>query len=158
MKNRGVSAVVVLVVLSAALVTVGCGGSATPDDLPSLTACTLTVTYKGAPLADATVALTPESGTWTGVGKSDASGVAVIRTSGKYDGLPAGNYKVSVRKVEVVQENAPATAEEDAAMAASGAKNEPKLLVPKKYTDPETSGLTVTVADSPVAETLELTD
>ena len=53
----------------------GCGGGPTrPDDLPPLTACTLTVAYQGTPLADATVTLTPEAGKWLELAKRMRTG------------------------------------------------------------------------------------
>jgi len=139
----------------------GCGGGPTrPDDLPPLTACTLTVAYQGTPLADATVTLTPEAGKWVGVGQTDANGKVTVRTNGQFDGVPAGTYAVTVKKLEKAEARPdPASAEEDAANAQSAESTKgPKLLVPEKYTSPSTSGLSVSVSATPVDETLELVD
>lgn len=148
-----------LAALPVVISLLGCGGGAgKPDDLPPLTPCTLTVMYQGSPLTDATVTLTPESGKWVGVGQTDESGKVEVRTNGQFEGVPAGTYTVTVKKQEQPTGGSdPSSAEEDAAMAATKA-SAPKLLVPKKYTEASTSGLSVQVSDSPVDETLELTD
>ena len=152
MRILGLAALPVLVTL------MGCGrGPAKPDDLPALTPCKLTVTYQGSPLSDATVTLTAEGEKWVGVGQTDANGTVSVRTNGQFEGVPSGTYTVTVKKQEGPTGSDPSSAEEDAKLAASKA-SAPKLLVPEKYTDASTSGLTVQVSDSPVEETLELTD
>lgn len=136
-------------------------GPARPDDLPETIPCTLTLLYKGAPLSDATVTLVPKSGNWVGVGQTDAGGQAIIQTNGRYAGVPAGAYAVTVTKGGPTGQLPPdpKTPEEDQAYReAMRAAKSAKPLVPLKYTKPETSGLTVSVSERPVRETLTLTD
>jgi hypothetical protein len=117
--------------------------------------------YKGSPLSDATVTLVPKSGNWVGVGQTDSGGQAVIQTIGRYAGVPAGSYAVTVTKGGPTGQLLPdpKTPEEDQAYReAMNAAKSARLLVSMKYTRTETSGLTMTVSDGPVSETLELTD
>ncbi|MEN6495730.1 MAG: carboxypeptidase-like regulatory domain-containing protein [Thermoguttaceae bacterium] len=148
--------------LSLLVSPLGCHrGPTRPEDLPELTPCTLTIMYKGSPLSDATVTLVPKSGNWVGVGQTDSGGQAVIQTNGRYAGVPAGSYAVTVTKGGPTSQLPPdpKTPEEDQAYReAMKAAKSARLLVPMKYTKTETSRLTVKVSDDPVSETLELTD
>jgi len=78
-------------------------------DLPPLFPVEITITQEKTPLSGATVALEvigETSGTlYFPAGITDENGKAVIKTYG-FDGAPAGNYKVTVRKtvVEDVQQ------------------------------------------------------
>ncbi len=143
----------------------GCNkGPAKPDDLPELTACTITVNYKGAPVEEANVLLSPTSGNkFSAIGTTDASGKAVMKTDGKYEGVVAGEYRVTVKKMEKVDVNlggTPETPEEMAEYQKEAAKAKaPESLIPKKYSSFTSSGLTVNVAEgTPVDETFDLTD
>jgi hypothetical protein len=130
-----------------------------PADLPPLMPCTIEVTWNAAPLASATVTVLPETGRWVGVGQTDGAGRAVILTHGRYAGLPAGRYRVEIKAYALEGEPvAPATtAEEDAARTAAGVR-EPtrRSLIPDRFAAAETSGLTITVGDSPVLIPLDL--
>jgi len=152
----------ILEILLLLISILGCRrGPTKPDDLPALTPCTLTILHKGSPLSDATVTLVPKSGNWVGVGQTGADGKVVIQTNGRYEGVPAGTYRVTVTKQAAAGNLPPdpTTPEEDRAYAeAIKAAKSAKPLIPEKYTKWETSGLTVTVSESPLSETLELTD
>ena len=83
---------------------IGCGGdSSRPKDLPPLFPCVVTITQDGQPLGGATVSFDPVD---TGNAKYQASsitddtGKAVATTYG-FEGVPAGKYKVCVRKTLV---------------------------------------------------------
>ena len=83
----------------------GCGGSARPDGLPKLYPVSITVIQEEAPLEGAMVQLVAidedsDLSRWGPTGVTDASGVAVLRTDGKYDGAPLGIFKVVVSKNE----------------------------------------------------------
>ena len=79
----------------------GCGGEPLPEGLPSLVPCQVKVTQGAEPLTEASVTLIPVSGDkWSGTGRTDASGVAVIYTWDKHKGAPLGKYKVIVSKTE----------------------------------------------------------
>lgn len=76
---------------------VGCGRK-TPEGMPKLVPCSISITQDNKPLEDATVMLVSEGLTWTVGGTTDHSGVAKIYTHGTYPGAPVGNYKVVVSK------------------------------------------------------------
>lgn len=96
----------------ATIFAIGCGGGIKkPADLPKLEPTTITVTYDdGEPVPEATVVLrlAQQSGgrTWNVVGQTDATGKAVMKTDGNWDGVPAGDYEGMVTKeVSVVEES-----------------------------------------------------
>lgn len=76
---------------------VGCAKK-TPDGMPKLYPCSVTLTQGNAPLADATVTLANDSIEWAVSGTTDEKGVAVIYTHGTYAGAPEGDYVVVVQK------------------------------------------------------------
>jgi len=94
----------ILIVLS----LTGCGtGRPRPDDLPKLYPCVLTITQEGNPLSGAYVNLIPMeevNAKYQASSVTNDEGKATVVTYG-FDGVPAGKYKVCVRKV-VGEENA----------------------------------------------------
>ena len=81
----------------------GCGGEQLPPGIPKLYPATLTVMQDGAPLAGAEVIIIniDPAVNWPAGGVTDQNGVLRLRTMGRYDGAPAGTYKVSVSKKEI---------------------------------------------------------
>jgi len=75
-----------------------------PPGLPRLYQCVITLTQGGEPLAGAMVTLHTQGTSldWTVNGKTDEKGVAIIFTDGYFRGAPAGEYKVTVDKLESV--------------------------------------------------------
>ncbi|QDT66709.1 carboxypeptidase-like regulatory domain-containing protein [Calycomorphotria hydatis] len=152
-------------ILTGVVVTVfvGCGsGPGLPDDLPLLYRCEVKVTYHGEPLKDATITMIPAEGKWVGVGTTNASGTALMRTQGRHEGVPSGDYRVTVHKSEASQrENIPdpQNAVEDAKLAV--ASPDPQKLtsaniLPTKYAEADTTDLHIVVGDTAVKTTLEL--
>lgn len=85
------------------LLTIGiCGcGEPLPEGMPELYPTTITITQDGEKLAGATVSLFPEDPAltrWPVGGITDDNGTATLVTYGKYQGAPAGKYKVMVNK------------------------------------------------------------
>ena len=80
----------------------GCGGERLPPGMPKLYSATITVTQDGAPLVGAEVIIlnVDPSVSWSAGGTTDENGTLKLRTMGRYNGAPAGRYKVAVRKVE----------------------------------------------------------
>lgn len=146
------------------LATTGCGdGVSKPSHIPDLTACVITVTYNGQPVADASVLLAPQSGEFSASGLTDLEGKAVMKTDGMYDGVVPGEYMASVTKREVLTLDIGETPQDPADYAAYEEKLKkqpmPKHLIPEKYSSFTRSGLTVTVSDgAPTETTFELTD
>ncbi len=113
---------------------VGCGGGA--KDAPSTINVTGIVTYDSQPLADAVVIFDPKSDGKVATGLTNSSGEFSLKTAGT-DGVVAGDYNVSVTSSAEVP--MPGTEE---------AKNyNPNSVLPAKYGDPNTSGLTATVSN-----------
>jgi hypothetical protein len=69
-----------------------------PEGLPALFPATLTITLEGKPFANAMVSLSSADGShlWTSGGITDKNGQLIVYTHGKYQGIPAGKYKVTV--------------------------------------------------------------
>ncbi|MDR3234143.1 MAG: hypothetical protein LBT46_10865, partial [Planctomycetaceae bacterium] len=79
----------------------GCGEQM-PEGLPPLYPCTLTFTQNGAPLAGGIVSLVPVEASlpFSFSGLTDARGSLTPMVQGKYKGIPAGKWKIGVRKEE----------------------------------------------------------
>jgi len=125
-----------LVVSAASIVVVsgcGSGGTASTEEV------TGTVTYNGAPVADASVTFTPEAGR-PATGITDAGGKFTLTTFTTDDGAVPGMHKVSIAPNASQIPPMPGTPE--AAVAAAG-----KPPFPPRYSNPETSGLTADVKE-----------
>ncbi len=146
------------------LASLGCGGGPEkPDDMPALTPCEITVTYKGEPVEGASVLLSPKSGKYSAAGITDGSGNAVMKTNATFEGVVAGEFLATVTKLEDTGYVAPPEPEDPEEWAAwekeLSNQPKPKHLLPEKYTSFDPAGLTLTVSEgSPVEETFELTD
>jgi hypothetical protein len=92
-----------------------------------------TVSYKGAPL---------ESGTVRFVGPNNEVAFATVQKNGTYivTDVPPGDVKIGV-----IQGNEPRNVGDSSGKKAEKAAR-PAVVLPKKYHDPETSGVTRTVA------------
>ena len=89
--------------LLVAFLMTGCHRDPRPAGMPKLYPASITVTQEGTPLGGAMVQLIPEDSAnsrWGPSGLSDASGIVVLRTNGRYPGAPLGTYKVVVSKQE----------------------------------------------------------
>ena len=81
----------------------GCGGEQLPPGMPKLYPATLTVMQDGKPLAGARVTMmnTDPEVNWPTGGTTDNNGVIRLMTMGRYNGAPAGTYRVYVSKIEM---------------------------------------------------------
>ena len=133
-----------------------------PADLPDLYPTKVTVTKDGQTIDGASVSLSPESGKWSASGMTDASGVAAIKTNGKYEGATPGKYKVSVNKVvtegEIPQEEADKMSFEELQKAYADRKSE--SIIPDHLTIPAKSPIEVEVTSDAAANnfTIEIND
>ena len=128
-----------------------------------------TVTLDGQPLEGASVMLFPEAGGRPANAVTDAAGRFTLSTYGGKDGAKPGHYKVVVTKMELTQ--AAAKRAEKMSKAAADAAEEGETaetamafsdrdyrrVVPDRYANPETSGLSVEITSGMEAFTLELT-
>ncbi|MDR2755989.1 MAG: carboxypeptidase-like regulatory domain-containing protein [Planctomycetaceae bacterium] len=72
-----------------------------PDGLPKLQPVSLQFTQDGLPCSEASVHLVPQDESpWAVGGSTDTTGTVIFKTHGKFTGVPAGKYKVTVSKVE----------------------------------------------------------
>lgn len=127
--TRGSWAVRSILGCAAAIVLAGCGGG-----LP-VVPVTGVVKLDGAPVADAGVGFYPEKGPGVS-GRTNKEGKFTLETA-NLAGALVGKYRVSVNKVKF------SGVGPDEQPQPGGLKTE--YLVPQKYSDPSTSGLTAEV-------------
>ena len=150
-----------LVLAFCCLSGLSCGSG---DRIPGLVEIKGTVTYKGAPLDGATVSFAPivfEPGTRASVALTAPDGTFVLLTQGQRGILP-GDYDVTVVK-RTIPEGGMSSEALEAYMERHGrappAVSEViKDLVPRKYGDAATSGLSYTVKKGMPPIAIELND
>ncbi|MES2788262.1 MAG: carboxypeptidase-like regulatory domain-containing protein [Planctomycetota bacterium] len=122
----------------------GCSRSPV-DGRPTLVPVTGTVLYKQQPIEGATVLLVPTDHEFAAAGKTDASGTFQLRTFDPDDGAAPGKFTVTVKKFEFLYP--------------PGGGEIEKQLLPVKYGNPTSSGLTATVVEGEENDlTFELND
>jgi len=132
----------VLAIPCAVLFLLGCGGEDPwKKNRPKTVPASGTVTLNGKPLVDAQVVLVPTTGSTGCSGKSGDKGTFELAAFAPDPGVVPGSYKVMIVKSEFPNSPDPNAPENNKALYA-------KLLVPKKYTDPETSGLSVDIPEA----------
>ena len=137
----------------------GCGGETKPPGMPALHKTTLTFTQEGTPLADAVVTLVPQDAAnsqWPSGGTTNDKGVLQVRTMAKFNGAPAGTFKITVSKTES-EGTATSTSSDEGGgrpVAAGGLKM--YHLVDKKYQLATSSDLTLEVKSGTNTETFDL--
>jgi hypothetical protein len=130
----------------------GCGKK---DNRMARVPVTGTVLRMGQPVAGASVIFEPVGDTPAATGDTDASGRFQLTTFDKGDGAVPGEYKVAVRKVEVMGGNLPADAPDDLERPPP----DEKWLLPVKYGHTSSSSLTANVkADAENDFKFELAD
>lgn len=124
--------------LALVLCLAGCtGGSRLPK--PNTVPVTGKVTFKGEAVADATVSFVPTGSHRSAYAKTDAAGAYKLNTAGNNDGAMPGDYQVIVTKS--VSEGAAASND----IAAPQQPVKFKSLLPEKYAQASSSGLTASV-------------
>lgn len=119
------------------------------DGRPSLVPVSGKVTLNGAPLAGALIGFEPDGidgYNRPSISTTDSSGNFVVGTYDKADGMPAGKYKVTVLKKEVVGKVPENFNTEDTAANVQPVRYQ--WTVPRKYSTSADSGLTVEVTSS----------
>ena len=124
--------------LGVLVLVLGCGS---PGTVPTAEV-TGTVTYNGAPVADASVGFIPASGR-PASGITDASGKFTLSSFGEGDGAVPGQHKVAITPNASQPQPMPGTPEYEAAADA-------KPPFPERYGDPSTSGFTAQVKEGEV--------
>lgn len=151
--SKALSVVLNLSVLTA---LVGCGGSDKPQTFP----VSGKVTLDGVPVEGASVMFRPEGPGRPGTAITDSSGVYRLSSYGEpNDGAAPGVYTIAVIKIggpgaSSLAGSAPPPADPNAlstiTVAPAGKEAdapETEYYVPKKYTDPSTSGLKLTITE-----------
>lgn len=127
-----VRSVFCLLALATLAISVGCSGAAGTSPTAPVTGV---VTYKGAPVANASVTFTPASGRPAN-GVTDASGKYTLSTFGNQDGAVLGTHKVTITSAA---ESPPMPGTPEAASYV------PPATFPAKYGDATLSGFTADV-------------
>lgn len=159
------SILVIVGLLAAVANCIGCGGTSEPADRPGRVPVTVTVTYNGAAVSDADVIFVPKDGGKAAYGMTDASGVAKLTTfpDTPEDGAVAGEYLVAVEKTAGGGDDMGSGEEEDVPEVSEEGMSDDggiglESVLPGKYADETTSGLTATVSQGSGEFTFELTD
>ena len=131
-----------LLLLALCLVVFGCDSTPSPDGMPKLSSCTVTVQSDGQPFENAVVEFHHPDPTfrWTPSATTNTAGKAVMVTHGQYFGVVDGDYVITVNKTE---------------RAAFDPEKPPKevkvyTFVDPKFCDPKTSPLKIGVAGKTV--------
>ncbi|QDT01941.1 hypothetical protein K227x_03110 [Rubripirellula lacrimiformis] len=123
----------------------GCGGVVQPDGLPELHPFELSVSQGGTPVEGVSVQLVPEdraNSRWACGGATDAEGKVVVKTLGKFEGAPAGNYKVTFYKA-IVEDMSPGVSADD---PSASKVYDSYLLVDPKFGSIATTPVEVSIA------------
>lgn len=143
MSSRMVLSLAHAALVAGLLLGAGCGGN--DDGRPRRYPLTGVVTLGGEPVEGATVMFVAVDGKGGAAGRTDAQGRYAATTFNPGDGAVPGEYLVTVSKYEMPSEFP------DEAEDSPGQDQEhlppPTNLVPAKYADVQTSGLTVSVVE-----------
>lgn len=120
-----------LCVILGALLASGLGGCGGGADMVRVTGH---VTYDGQPLTTGEISFSSVDGGRIAMSGIDSKGNYELRTSTTVAGVAPGNYKVKIVAVE-----------QQSGMSDDGKPFPAKRLIPEKYGDVATSGLTATV-------------
>ena len=132
-----------------ALLVAGCGGSS------GMAPVSGSVTYKGKPVAKANVSFTPVEGTGrAAAGFTDDSGRYTLGTLTASDGARAGKYRAAV--IARGPDRPPKAGETGSGMPGEMMPGDP--VIPTKYFQAETSGLTFEVKRGSNRFDIELKD
>ena len=144
---------VVLTCLVAAL-SAGCGGGEDKwsKERPKPVPAAGTVLYKNQPVEGATVTFVPQGDAQAAIGQTDAGGKFQLQTYQPGDGAVPGEYKVTVRKVEVAAEAREETNVFDTKPI------EERSLLPQRYGKADKTDLTASVKEGENDFKFELKD
>ena len=135
-----------MLLLPLLLICVGCDSDPGPvaADEPSVPASG-TVTFRGQPLAGYQVVLMPDGDRRPAMGVTDSEGKFTLGTNSPGDGAPAGKSKVAV--VWAGPETT-VDAVEQSAIDDPSKMPKPSVVIPEKFSNPETSELTAEVPEA----------
>lgn len=122
----------------------GCGSETAKPTIEKVVPVSGTLTYRGQPLEHHQVSFIPMDGRRAAVGTTDATGKFTLGTNDLSDGAPPGKHKVSVTF-------APPSTDDSASGSPIDDPNllpKPKITIPEKYGNPNTSGIEQEVPSS----------
>ncbi|MDR2757354.1 MAG: hypothetical protein LBC20_16775 [Planctomycetaceae bacterium] len=133
----------ILILIFFSLFSYGCNfDSPTPAGFPQkFVSCELVILQESHPLEQAFVKLIPVNETekdWSIGGYTDDKGAVIPYTYGKWKGVPPGNYKITINKIN----------ENNKGVAFS--------FVELQYTQPKTTPLNLEVTKGKINQTLEV--
>ena len=136
---------VAILAVSAALAAGGCG-----PGLPETAPVQGTVTYDGKPVTQGKIAFFPETGR-PASGQIQPDGTYTLTTFSTDDGALLGKHVVTIESMTSTGGEQPKSFEQEMARALDPTKRPPgqpvaKWLVPERYSNRNTSGLTAEVA------------
>lgn len=122
----------------------GCGGGLNTGDIEAVVPVSGTLTYQGKPLENYQVIFMPSDGRRVATGVADAQGKFTMGTNEAGDGAPPGPCKVAIQFAP------PDTSVPGNEMIIDDPSKlpKPKVRIPPKYADPETSGLSQDIPSS----------
>ena len=127
------------------LVCAGCGRSPGPQaEIEEVVPVSGRLTYQGKPLQHYQVTFLPTDGRRVATGVADAEGRFVMGTNDAGDGAPPGTHKVAIVFVGPPSTDAPG---QEQIIDNPALLPKPDIEIPKKYSNPETSGLTQEVPE-----------
>lgn len=140
----------IALILTLALHSLGCDSDPGPvaTDEPSVPASGV-VTFKGQPLAGYQVVLMPEGDRRPAMGVTDSEGKFTLGTNSPGDGAPAGKSKVAI--VWAGPETT-VDAVDQSAIDDPSKMPKPSVVIPEKFSNPETSELTAEVPEAGTSE------
>jgi hypothetical protein len=145
-----------LLCVASLIVSAGCGGSGRAP----LGKVTGTVNYRGEPVKSGTIIL-EVPGTRQATGKIVDGKITEVTTHDPNDGVPVGTAKIAVFATQAAAQGAapatggnPGSYKMDPNYMGSGAQS----LIPAKYNNPATSGLTAEIKKGENTLTLDLKD
>jgi hypothetical protein len=144
----------IVTVLSVAAAA-GCAGEKRWER-PKVVRASGVVRYQGKPLEGAQVTFTHTTTTISALGHTDAEGRFTLTTFELDDGAVPGKHQVAVSKVQLVGRAAASTdravREKTVPVRRASAPPEWRWLIPTRYGNPDTSGLTAEVPESGTTE------
>ncbi|MDR0335552.1 MAG: Ig-like domain-containing protein [Planctomycetaceae bacterium] len=141
--------------ISCLIVTSGCGEKL-PEGLPALFPATLTITLEGKPIANAIVSLSSadNSHLWASGGTTDKNGQLTVYTHGRYQGIPAGKYKVTV---DCITSGVPMPQNPTMEQIEEHNRNHPSFrIVPLEYIEKMTTPLEIEITQGKNMLTLDI--
>lgn len=141
----------------AAILALAAGCDQSDPNRPKTYPVSGTVTYNGQSLADANLNFQHAAGSASAFAKTDETGRYELMTFEQGDGAVPGDYKVAITKYPAPPTIAVASVG-DYVPPDNRARSPAKNMLPRKYSNPKSSGLTATVTEGSNTVDFKLAD